>query len=291
MQCMNGPDRLLWSNGRPIRFDDTRFVPMAEVPQLASSQQMRDALLADGYLLLRELLPREDVLALRADYFGRYPRGAFVDDSAPGDGRFRAGYPEGRHGIVGHPAHAFVRSGLFAEFVGGDGPLRKTARAILGPGCHLVQRSIVREFRPGVERSTAAHVDAAYMSNTQANSVTLWAPLGDCPLEGGALIYLERSHVERDLVEALEREPERPADRRRLSYDLDIVVERTGLRWLWADLRAGDVLVHSPAIVHASLCVSGSLAATRLSADVRYVTEHEPLDPRWTVDWSGDDGI
>jgi hypothetical protein len=61
---------------------------------------------------------------------------------------------------------------------------------------------------------------------------------------------------------------------------------RTGKRWLWTDFTAGDV-AHSPVMVHASVNAQSELM--RISIDVRFVRAGT-ADPRWTEDWSADDG-
>ena len=61
-----------------------------------------------------------------------------------------------------------------------------------------------------------------------------------------------------------------------------------GRRWLWADYQAGDVTIHSPHIVHASLDTTTDVM--RLSADLRFLRRGEPADDRWLQAWAGDDG-
>jgi ectoine hydroxylase-related dioxygenase (phytanoyl-CoA dioxygenase family) len=66
------------------------------------------------------------------------------------------------------------------------------------------------------------------------------------------------------------------------------VAERLGRRWRWADYQSGDVTVHSPHLVHASLDTTTD--AMRLSADLRFLRRGQPADARWLVAWAGDDG-
>jgi hypothetical protein len=81
---------------------------------------------------------------------------------------------------------------------------------------------------------------------------------------------------------------DRPGDTRPITHDLALVSETLDRRWLWADFAAGDVTVHSPHLVHASLdTVTDEM---RLSADVRFLREGETADPRWLHAWAGDDG-
>jgi ectoine hydroxylase-related dioxygenase (phytanoyl-CoA dioxygenase family) len=63
--------------------------------------------------------------------------------------------------------------------------------------------------------------------------------------------------------------------------------KKTKRRWLWSDYQAGDLVLHSPYIIHASLDSSTDLM--RVSTDVRFMAQDDPIDPRWTNDWFADD--
>jgi hypothetical protein len=52
---------------------------------------------------------------------------------------------------------------------------------------------------------------------------------------------------------------------------------------------AGDIVIHSPAIVHASTD-PGETDYMRISTDIRFRRTDSTADPRWTSDWSADDG-
>lgn len=118
----------------------------------------------------------------------------------------------------------------------------------------------------------------------------MWIPIGDCPPETGGLIYLENSHtISKSTLESVKTlRTDRPADPRPISHDLGWTQQQLGGRWLYANYEAGDVAIHSPHIVHASLDTTTD--AMRLSADIRYISVTEEPDPRWLTPWSGDDG-
>jgi ectoine hydroxylase-related dioxygenase (phytanoyl-CoA dioxygenase family) len=120
--------------------------------------------------------------------------------------------------------------------------------------------------------------------------VTAWITLGDCPVECGGLVYLEGSHrIPRAELDQLREHTDRPNDRRPISNDLGMTARVLGGRWLWTDYRAGDVVLHSPHLVHASLDNTSELM--RLSADVRFRRADGRPDDRWNSDWSADDGF
>jgi len=119
----------------------------------------------------------------------------------------------------------------------------------------------------------------------------MWVPLGDSPLVAGSLVYLEDSHHDEQLERAVRAAApmDRANDNRPLTHDLKWISEQTGRRWLSADFKAGDVVIHSPTIVHASTD-PGETDYMRISTDIRFHRAGSPVDPRWTGDWSADDG-
>ena len=94
--------------------------------------------------------------------------------------------------------------------------------------------------------------------------------------------------MDRSSFDFLRSVTDRPDDTRAISHDLAWVSEQLNRRWRWADYAAGDVTVHSPHIVHASLDTTsdGHAPVRRLSLP----SQGEPADARWLVAWAGDDG-
>jgi ectoine hydroxylase-related dioxygenase (phytanoyl-CoA dioxygenase family) len=281
----------LSSNGREIPFDDAHFTPMRDSSGLLDDPAaLRDRLKADGYLLLRGVLDRDEVLDVRRAYFGALGDGYLVPGSDPMDGLFSGAVPEdlSPYGVPGHPAHAFVRSERFAAFCSAP-PLTALASALLGGPADLLPRQIMRHFWSGTRRASRAHTDYDYMALGTDQVVTTWIPVGDCPLETGGLIYLDRSwELGQDELSRLRTVTDRADDRRPISHDLAWTVRETGRRWLWADYHTGDLTVHSPHIVHASL--DTMTTAMRLSVDLRFQRRGDLVDRRWSSPWSADDG-
>lgn len=249
----------------------------------------RARLVSQGYVFLRGLLPREQVLALRELYFSRFPL-SFVQHGDRRRAAFSGTEPQGLppYGTRGHPAYDFVRLPEFSAFAAHP-LLRGAAEATLGGPAQRLQRTPVRHFLPGRAAASRAHIDGTYVQAQANDVVTLWVPLGDCPITSGGLVYLEDSHRE-NTIEKSTRElapHDRPGDRRPLTHDLQWMAEHTRKRWLITDYAAGDVVIHSPLIVHASLdCHSEEM---RLSTDIRYLRQGTHYDPRWRGDWAADD--
>jgi len=281
----------LSSNGIPLPATDRYMGYLAEtMARSAAEGEAQTKFAQDGYLLMRDILDREQVLDIREAYLRMFGE-SLVKDGDFRRGEFSGKMPEGLppHGFPGHPAHAFVRSKLFLDFV--DQPaLHKLAEELLGGPVVRVRRTPLRHFMKGQKVASRAHIDNTYIASAKDDFVTLWVPLGDCPVEAGGLVYLENSHTD-DSMASIKRETvptDRPNDPRPITHDLKWMSDVTGKRWLATNYRAGDVIAHSPVIVHASLDSASDLM--RISTDVRFIRAGAPCDPRWQQDWSADDG-
>ena len=282
----------LSSNGVPIPFDDELWAPMRDsTDALDDPAELRRRFADEGYVLLRGVLDRRKILDLRRDYFARFDPSMFRPGTTPEDGVFSGTQPADlpEYGTQGHPAYEFVRSERFDAFTH-EAPLRRVAEALLDSPVELVPRRILRHFDRQSGKASRAHIDYDYMDRGSDQLVTSWIPLGDCPIECGGLVYLERSHrTGRGDLDGLRSFTDRPNDHRPVSNDLGRTARTLGGRWRWTDYRAGDVVLHSPHTVHASLDVQGDVM--RLSADLRFRRTDAKLDERWTGAWSADDGF
>ncbi|HEX6395180.1 MAG TPA: phytanoyl-CoA dioxygenase family protein [Acidimicrobiales bacterium] len=279
------------SNGVEVPFDDRHFAPLRDSSDVAGdARALSERYVADGYLYLRGYLDGGEVRSMREAYFSLFDPSYLKAGTSPDEGVFSGERPPDlpAHGVAGHPAHAFVRSEVFDRFVSQQ-RLLELARAVLGGPAWRLPRSIVRHFDRSTPRASRAHVDHTYLDQGSDHLLTMWIPLGDCPLPAGGLIYLESSHqMDEAEFEPLKSVTDRPDDRRPITHDLALVAHTTGRRWLWANFEAGDVTVHSPHLVHASLdTITDEM---RLSADVRFLREGDQADPRWLQAWAGDDG-
>ncbi|MFF3242734.1 phytanoyl-CoA dioxygenase family protein [Streptomyces sp. NPDC002870] len=281
----------LSSNDVPIPFSPELFGPLRpSAYQLSDPAALRERLHSDGYLYLPGVLDREEVLRLRGGYFSQFPSGYLAAGSRSEEGVFSGRVPQGlpAYGVAGHPAHSFVRSAAFHRFLNNP-RLSGLAGNLLGGSVEMLPRRILRHFHRGLGLASRAHLDFDYMNEGSSRVLTLWIPVGDCPPQTGALVYLEDSHRLRpEEYAALRDTTDRPGDRRPICHDLELTARHLGRRWLWADFAAGDVMVHLPQIIHASLDTTTN--AMRLSVDVRFVRSGDTPDRRWLRSWSADDG-
>lgn len=263
--------------------------------------RLRELYQAQGYLWLKGILPRDAVLDLRRRYFQSFQGTGLVrPDSDPLEG-FYAGGGEDR-GAVNRALMSFVRSAAYESFCLMESIWRFYDEFFEGPS-YLHKRKIVRHSRPQDKNCTGAHYDLVYLRGGTDRVCTSWIPLGDTPVELGGLAYLEGTDSwGRKMEEEFQQKfqdltPEervtaynRHMDRSGwLTRNLAELSEKTGARWLVADYEAGDMVVHSPYIIHASTVDVDPQGRMRLSTDIRYQRVQDEIDVRWANHWSLDD--
>jgi hypothetical protein len=239
----------------------------------------------DGHLYLTGFLDRDDVLAFRRFYFDAMRGTGLVDP----DGDAGAGFATDNE-----VDRAALRRALYDVIVPSPeyDRLVRSPRIVewfswfLGEEVRLHRRRILRHTRPGengIGTATQAHYDLVYRREGTDRVLSMWIPLGDCPIERGGLTYLERSHHR---ILELERRGDLPKPIASITADLPGLADEHDERWLVADYRAGDVVVHSAHLVHASLDNVDRDGIMRLSTDIRYQRVTEPIDWRWDFEES-----
>ncbi|SRR5579883_3278075 len=281
----------LSSNGLSIPFTEQYFCPLKDCTHLLNHPSaLIDFYQNHHYLYLKNFLNREDVLDIRERYFQKFDTLLLKAGTTPRDGIFSGYIPPNlpRFGTRSHPAYEMVRDGEFHNFVT-QPKLFELAKLLLGKPSKQLQRRPLRHFIKNTKTASRAHIDAIYIASEGRPFLSYWITLGDCPLDAGGLIYLEDSHQENleHLRQLIGQRSDRHWDTRPLTHDLKLLAEKTGRRWLWNNYQAGDLVVHSPYIVHASLDSSNDLM--RVSTDIRFLPEDDPIDWRWSNDWSADD--
>ena len=168
---------------------------------------------------------------------------------------------------------------------------------------YLHKRKIMRYTQPHTTTVTPAHYDLIYLRGGTSRVVTAWIPIGDVPVEMGGVVYLEGSHALGARMEAeftrnaLDLTPEEriSAYNRNMteggwvSKDLPDMAGRFNARWLVADYEAGDVVIHSPFMIHASTTNFDPHNRIRLSTDIRFQNVNDEIDARWSNHWSLND--
>ncbi len=261
-----------WSELRPTTAD----TPIDEV---------RRRYKEDGYVFLKGLMPREDVLKAREEYFKLLsPSGVLKPGTMPVDGIFDSsrdkldfpgigagsadsnGRPTGPHPEV---AQLFVDLALkahsedwYKEDFCKHPALRNYIAKLTGWGENTlgIRRTLLRNNTPG-NKAIGVHYDQIFLRHGEDTAVTAWVPMGDVSRQGGGLIYLERGHtlgaeIEEQFTKKArasgltDQEAKSAFNQNMMSGGLlaDGPAEfgkRYNRRWLLTEYEAGDVVLHN----------------------------------------------
>ncbi|RKL42501.1 hypothetical protein BFJ72_g4880 [Fusarium proliferatum] len=236
----------------------------------------------DGYLFMKGLLPRSDVLGCREAYF-RFlsPSGVLQPNSAAVDGIFdpdnkSVNYPSIGAGPFGREQ---INPGSFASLAekahiedfylefSRHPALRYFVSGLKGWGNNtkLLPRSLLRNNTPH-NNAIGVHYDQSFLRYGEPTSVTAWVPIGDISRQGGGLIYLEGSDtLGRTLEDAFNkkaREGGMSEEERINAFNknmmsngflelgpIKFLQDNGGGRWLLTEYEAGDIVFHKPRMV------------------------------------------
>ncbi|KAF5679450.1 phytanoyl hydroxylase [Fusarium heterosporum] len=291
--------------------------------------------ITNGYLLVKGLLPREDVLAAREQYFkSMSPSGVLKPGTEPVEGIFDdsadpADYPgigagSGNNSKPGetNKSEIFVNAALKAHtepwYSGSDDgsvqgfcnhPALKDFVARLtgwGDATLPVRRTLLRNNTPD-NKAIGVHYDQSFMRYGEPTAVTAWVPMGDIKLDGGGLIYLEGSEALGAEIEGDFAKKAKAAgmsdEEMRNAFNSNMMA--TGFladgpadfgrqhkrKWLVSEYEAGDVVFHTPHMIHASTINHDTENRIRLGTDLRFVNSARPWDTRWNKDFEFGDGV
>ena len=240
----------------------------------------------DGYLLLRGLLPREDVLAGREAILSYM---AAKEALTPGTPLLEGVMPRvgkrvqliNNQDVVTLPAVSGVleHPHLFRFF-------ERLFRSDVATFAYKWLRAV------GNEQYTGAHMDFVYMGRGSDRLHTVWLPFGDIEVEQGTLCVCEGSNHLDSFAHLRQTYGRSDVDRDRTDgwftkEPMDIT-EQFGGRWLTADFLAGDVILFGMHTMHAS--TTNLTNRYRLSCDVRYQPARDPMDERWRRNGIGHSG-
>lgn len=233
---------------------------------------------ARGYVLIRDLLPREVVCSVLEDVTEVLAAAGWL--SGAREARERVAEPSA---ACGDPDPAFKR--VYQQVFNLESfhalphqsALREVMTMLVGEQVLVHPKPIGRLIFPSCERLvTHPHQDYEFMGG-DPECFTVWIPLHDCPVEVGPLRILEGSHrfgVQRHQREGL-HVPEIPAE------------AAVGDGWAGGRVNAGDVLIfHSLTVHEASPNVSDRM---RLSLDCRFQDARRVLHPANLV-FAGESG-
>ncbi len=250
----------------------------------------------EGYLFFRGLMPADRLRALRYEMMsaiqeagwliaGTNPADGIADINmryTEGDNEYTAGYAQV------YKLENFHRSAHWDE-------VTSTVAKILGGEIMPHPQKVARIWFPKyTEHTTPTHQDYVHFQGS-FNTLTCWAPVGDCPLELGGLAVIPRSHRVQRVLEH--------------HFSLGaggLIVDETEHDeidpvWHSTDYECGDALFFPALTIHKAL-PNYTEDRLRLSLDNRYlkvgeeIAEHmllphgpsklswEEIYPHWSAD-------
>jgi len=295
------PNISLTSNGFPLSTDPNRLGRLTPTDPARPRDDLWEQYRAQGYLWLKGILDQREALDFRRRYFA-----AFVDAGlpliAPGtdpvEGIFDDGATPADPGLYNKVIMEIVRWAEYEAFCL-MAPMRRFYETFLEGAPYLHKRKLIRHGKPGDRQSTGAHYDLIYLRGGTDRICTSWIPIGDVPVERGGLVYLEGSDEwgrTKEAEFAARNRDLHPEERISaynknmeggwLSNDLAAMADDLNTRWLVANYEAGDMMVHSPYMVHASTMNVDPTRRIRLSTDIRYQRVRDEIDARWGNHWT-----
>ena len=263
--------------------------------------QLRARFAADGYLYLKRLLDPIKVNAFRGWVFENLSSSNLLlagSDPVAGYGNtLICDKP-----IADRRLMSIVRSARYENFCS-QPDLTAFIEPFIGGMSYLHKRKLIRLTMPDTDVATPAHYDLVYLRGGTSNIVTAWIPVGDISMAEGGLVYLKGSHA---IGAQMEKEfgakssglsPEERINAYNshmteggwVSKNLPAMAEKFDTQWLAADYQAGDVMLHSPFMIHASTNNMSPNGRIRLSTDIRFQNVDDEIDARWSNHWSLDD--
>ena len=294
-------DHALTSNGYTLSSAPNRLGWLMPSDPAASMSSLRAQFDEQGYLWLKGILDRADVLDFRRRYFAAFrDTGLVRRDIDPGEGIYDGAYED--KNLIRKLQLETHRWAAYEAFCLAK-PIYQFYEAFFDGAVYLHKRKLIRHVPPGDVSTTGAHYDLVYLRAGTDAVCTSWIPIGDTPPAMGGLIYLENSHHfgRRKEAEFTALNADLPPEERVkahnknmklggwLTKDLPALADKLDTRWLMADYEAGDMVVHGAYTTHAATANASPEGGIRLSTDIRYQRVKEEIDIRWSNHWSFDD--
>lgn len=291
----------LVAGGKTLSTEPHRLGRLTPFDPAQGVQAARSFYKENGYVWLKGLLDPSEVMAFRGWVFGHLATAGLIErGSDPRAGMASSGPADKQ--AADRRLMSLVRSAAYEGFCA-QPRLTRFMDEFLSGLSYLHKRKLMRFTLPGSATATPAHYDLVYLRGGTSRIATVWIPIGDTPVEMGGLVYLDGSHkvgaeMEAEFAKAnggLTPEERISAYNRNMgeggwiSKDLPDMAERFNTRWLIADYEAGDVVLHSPFMIHASTENRSANRLIRLSTDIRFQNVDDEIDARWNNHWTLDD--
>ena len=232
------------------------------------SQSLQEAMDAQGYVLIRDALPVEELTRLLGEMTEiLYAAGWLLPGHSPlkrvADVSKTCGESDEEFKSIYKQIFSMERFHALAQ----HGRMREVLSLLVGPRLLVQPKLVARLIFPNCERLLIdAHQDHQSMAG-DPESFTAWFPLHDCPEELGPLQVMEGSHRY-----GLQSDPVTGYVARKTARGGD---------WVGGPIHAGDLLIFHSLTVHASSSnVSNQM---RVSMDFRFQDYARVLNPALLV--------
>jgi len=243
---------------------------------LEDTEALRKRMRKDGYLLIRGLHDADEVLQARGDILQLLADEGALDPQEP----VMAG--------VAHPdpqeiasssvrGREHLKTDSLKRVVYGKRVMNFFDR-FLGGASLSYNFQWLRTTAPGA--GSTIHYDVVYMGRGTHNLYTCWTPIGTVTPEMGPLVLCLGSNHWWNVIDTYGKtDVDRDLTCGYFSDDPAELVDTFGGRWATTTFEAGDVVILSMFLMHASLTNNSS--QFRLSCDSRYQLAADPIDERW----------
>ncbi len=242
--------------------------------------ELRRRLSEDGYLFLRDTVKRADISSARGEVFERLAevgeiRQPAIEGIATG---------ESRRGERAADLGAFwqsVNHGPALRHVSHGRQIGTLMQTVFGESARPHDYMFLR---PGpVGRSTHLHYDFPFFARGSDRILTVWLALGEIPVNEGPLMVLAGSNRFADLIEPIRKidYESNASPQVQMTEDTVDFVRQRNSRLLTADFGPGDLVVFDMFTMHGALDNQSAAGRVRLSCDVRWQPQADPIDPRY----------
>ncbi|KAF2154422.1 hypothetical protein K461DRAFT_312322 [Myriangium duriaei CBS 260.36] len=238
-----------------------------------STEEIRQRLRDNGFVFLKGLLPREDVLRARDQFFGgskspaaspkRFGLTRRISD-ALNTKTLRDSMDLDAGSDLGNKEVFYsqrVKRNLMEEL------FRQDSKTVVATR-DLLSDSLARNSAPNNKALGVHQFRKIFLKDGDDMDTTAWCPMGDIKLHGGGLIFLENGHtVNVDLKKGFASKAQRVGmTDEQIDSAYEQVVKKGGFlvdeparmardcqrRWLIANYEAGDVVLFSSSAIHAT---------------------------------------
>ena len=206
---------------------------------VAERRTVADQYAADGVVMLRGLLPADEVEGVRRAFMAQVDEGpSFRDvDGLPTDDVLSR-YPR----FVHPHRQPGLEAGRIARALMTDPRVLGVVEELVGPA-YGAQSMFY--FKPPTARGQALHQDNLFLQAHPETCVAAWIAIDDCDAENGGLVVIPGSHRIQILCPDEEADPLE-------SFTAATIAVPAGEERVQTRMRAGDVLFFHGSLVHGS---------------------------------------